>query len=129
VSVECDKHGLLGIACEECLSQRRRDTIEEAARWLEEQTGVRDRDAIARRMVAALLGKQAGEAPAKPGCSCPGGGSGYVGNPSLCRSCGEPRTAPAEGAGEDCDCVSNCGNPWPTCPRCNGTGGTPARSR
>jgi hypothetical protein len=82
VSVECDKHGLLGIACEECLSQRRRDTIEEAARLIDDARAemgdyrldnytVSEALAEAADRIRALLGKQAGERrelPPLPDC-------------------------------------------------------------
>jgi hypothetical protein len=97
----------------------RRDTIEEAARWLENRghTQRQCRDA-ARDLRAALLGKQAGEAPEGPMSGC-----GLLGPE-------RPDTAPAEGAGEVCDaCLCAGGALQARCGKCRGVGRAPGRSR
>jgi hypothetical protein len=127
VSVECDKHGLLGIACEECLSQRRRDTIEEAARWLGTVHGSIG-EYLAKDLRAALLGKQTWEAAVVPASA------DTLKRLAALVSKTDAAPAPAEGAGEVCGA---CGGrrvvwaigAWCTCSGCNGTGRTPGRSR
>jgi hypothetical protein len=123
-----ESHGRAGGKMRAAIEQARRDTIEEAARWLWEQVVNYERldeeaeelgtdvlALVADRMRAALLGKQAGEAP---GC-----------NPD-CETHEFEVPAPAEGAGEVCnECEGACARMGMLCQARLLRGRTPGRSR
>jgi hypothetical protein len=104
----------------------RRDTIEEAAKWLLGHGTLGSPAAVAGDMRAALLGKQAGEAPKCPKCK----DRGIRDMGKVRCECQDAATAPAEQAGEVCgDCDGHGYRGYLPCLSCNGGRRTPGRGR
>jgi hypothetical protein len=89
-----ESHGRAGGKMRAAIEKARRDTIEEAARWLEEHYDDVPAKYLHERMCAALLGKQAGEAPKCELCSGNRYVIGFDLKPIPCHMCAAP--APAE---------------------------------